>query len=242
MKKKALITGASRGIGRAVALELAGCGYEIWINYRSADEQAQQVCHAVEECGVGARLLKFDIANRQQVRDTLLPLLESDGPVDVLVNNAGIVRDNIFLWMEDEEWDDVITTNLGGFFNVTKAVLPGMTANKSGRIISIVSISAMTGTRGQSNYAAAKGAIIAASKSISKEVARQNILVNCIAPGIIDTDMTKEIPHLDQIKKEIPLRKFGKSEDIAKMVAFLCSDDADYITGSVLNINGGLYG
>ncbi len=242
MKKKALITGASRGIGRAIVLELANSGYDIWINYRKADEKAREVYNSVIKCGVEAKLLKFDVSNRQEVRNTLLPVLEKDGPVEVLVNNAGIVRDAIFPLMKDEEWDEVINTNLGGFYNVTKAVLPTMLVNRKGRIINIVSISAIMGARGQSNYAAAKAAIIAASKSLSKEVARQNILVNCIAPGLIDTDMTKDLPHLEMIKKEIPLRKFGKSEDVAKMVSFLCSDDANYITGSVLNINGGLYG
>lgn len=242
MNKKALITGASRGIGRAVAIELANAGYDIWINYRSSDKAAEEVYEAVVKVGARAKLLKFDVADRQEVRSVLIPVLKEEGNLDILVNNAGIVRDTTFYWMKDEEWDTVINTNLGGFYNVTKAVLPFMVRKKWGRIISITSISGIVGARGQSNYAAAKGAVIAASKSMAKELARQNILVNCIAPGIIETDMTNNLPHLDRIKKEIPLRKFGKAEDIAKMVRFLCSDDANYITGSVVNINGGLFG
>jgi len=242
VNKKALITGASRGIGRAVAIELANAGYDIWINYRSSDKAAEEVYEAVVKVGARAKLLKFDVADRQEVRSVLIPVLKEEGNLDILVNNAGIVRDTTFYWMKDEEWDTVINTNLGGFYNVTKAVLPFMVRKKWGRIISITSISGIVGARGQSNYAAAKGAVIAASKSMAKELARQNILVNCIAPGIIETDMTNNLPHLDRIKKEIPLRKFGKAEDIAKMVRFLCSDDANYITGSVVNINGGLFG
>ncbi len=240
--RKALVTGGSRGIGRAVSLRLARNGFEVWVNYKSRDAEAKETKRLIESAGGTCRLIKLDVSDREQVRSVLGPLLEQAGGVDALVNNAGIAKDNLFAWLTDEEWDQVLATNLGGFYNVTKAVVPLMIPKGWGRIVSIVSISGERGNRGQSNYAAAKAGIIAATRSLAQELARQGILVNAVSPGLIETEMTTsiEIPKAE-LKRLIPSGRYGTPEEVASAVAFLCSDDASYIVGQVLRVNGGLH-
>jgi len=237
---KALITGASRGIGRAIALELAAMGFDVWLNYRSDDEKAKEVVGLIEEKGIKALLLKFDVAQKEQVDSALTELIEKEGPPDVLVNNAGIARDGLMMWMPSKDWTVVTDTTLNGFFNVTKAVLVPMLQRRRGKIINIASVSGVMGNAGQVNYSAAKGGLVAATKALSKEVAKRGICVNCVAPGFIDTDMTKNLP-VKEIVKMIPMQKIGKPEDVAALVGFLASDRANYITGQVIGVNGGVY-
>ncbi len=238
MARIAVVTGASRGIGRACALSLAKDGYEVWANYRSSQSEADSLAAEIEAAGGACRLLKFDVADRAAVADALAPLEET--PAAVLVNNAGITRDGLFLTMSPEDWSSVIETNLGAFYNVTRPVLKGMSRAKGGRIVSIASISGQQGNRGQANYAASKAGIIAATKSIAQEYGRWNILANVVAPGFVATDMVKELPE-KELARQIPLRRFGRPEEIAGVVSFLASDAASYMTGAVLSVNGGLY-
>jgi len=237
---KALITGASRGIGRAIALELSARGFDVWLNYRSDDEKAKEVVGLIEEKGTKALLLKFDVTQKEQVDSALTELVEKEGPPDVLVNNAGIARDGLMMWMPFKDWTAVTDTALNGFFNVTKAVLVPMLQRRRGKIINIASVSGVMGNAGQVNYSAAKGGLVAATKALSKEVAKRGICVNCVAPGFIDTDMTKDLP-IKEIVKMIPMQKIGKPEDVAALVGFLASDRANYITGQVIGVNGGVY-
>lgn len=237
--KIALITGASRGLGAAISLRLAKDGYDIWANYRSNDEAAENLKQEIKAIGRNCLLLPFDVASEIDVNKILGKELENTIP-DVLINNAGFTKDTLMMWMSTDDWTSVTDVTLKGFFLVTKAVLFGMMKKRSGRIINIVSTAGQSGLPGQVNYSAAKAGLIGATKSLAKEVAKRKILVNAIAPGFIYTDMTAELP-IDEIKKNIPIGRFGDPKEVAGVVSFLCSDDATYITGHVLSVNGGLY-
>lgn len=238
-RKIALITGASRGIGAGIALRLARSGYDIWANYRNNHEAAEQLKSKITEIGTNCLLFPFDVSVEQQVNDSLSPFLEKDTP-DVLVNNAGFTRDTLLMWMSTEEWKSVTEVTLLGFFLVTKAVLLGMMKRRSGRIINIVSTAGQNGLPGQTNYSAAKAGLIGATKSLAKEVIKKGVIVNAVAPGFIETEMTEKLP-LAEIVKNIPCGRIGTAEDVAGVVNFLCSDEANYIIGQVISVNGGLY-
>jgi len=236
----ALVTGGSRGIGRAIALRLAGLGYDIWLNYHANHEAAAATRDLISaQAGRHCELLRFDVANPEEVAAILQPRVEEQVP-SVLVNNAGVVRDTALALMSFDEWREVIGTTLDGFFLVTKCVLFGMIQRRSGRVITISSTSGQTGVPGQVNYAAAKAGVIGATKALAMEVARRSILVNAIAPGLVDTDMTAHAP-AEQLLSRVPLSRLGTADEVAGAVAFLCSDDAAYITGQVISCNGGLY-
>jgi 3-oxoacyl-[acyl-carrier protein] reductase len=245
MKNIAIITGGSRGIGKATALELADDGYDIWLNYRSNSEQAQKVKEEIEAKGRECVLIQFDVSSSEDVKDKLKTKVDKLNPdeerISVLVNNAGIIRDNIFHWLTQEEWEEVINTNLNGFYYVTKCVIDHMLKNRHGNIINISSVSGLMGNFGQTNYSASKAGIIASSKALAKEVARSNIRVNVVVPGLIKTDMSKEMQKNKEMKKLIPMRRLGKPEEISGVISFLVSDKASYITGAVINATGGLY-
>ena len=238
-KKTALITGASKGIGAAIAIDLARAGFDIWLNYRRDNAGAQTVAKIIEELGVSCTLLQFDVANEDDVKTILGKALEEKTPF-VLVNNAGITRDNMLFWMESREWKDVLDVHLSGFFHVTRLVIGSMIRQRQGRIVNIVSTSGQTGMPGQTNYSAAKAGLIGATKSLAREVAGRNILVNAVSPGFIETEMTRELP-LDKILPAIPLGRIGTVQEVASVVTFLCSESAGYITGQVLGVNGGVY-
>lgn len=238
MKPRALVTGASRGIGAAIAVELARRGHPVVINFRSNSEQANHVSGRIREAGGHAQLAQFDVADATATTAAIESLL-AEGPIGVLVNNAGIARDAPFPSMKPEEWQDVIRTTLDGFYNVTRPLTMPMARERWGRIVNLSSVSAIAGNRGQVNYAAAKAGIIGASKALAHELAKRNVTVNVVAPGLIETDMTANVPR-DQVMKMIPMRRFGTAEEVAKLVAFLASDDAAYITGQVIGINGGM--
>jgi len=243
MKKCALITGASRGIGRAIAIQLAkDHSYHILINYSVNTLAANTAKELIISEGGSAEIIQFNVQDNKSVAENLNQW-KSDNPddiIEVLVNNAGITKDNLFLWMEADDWNSVVDVSLKGFYNVTNNILQDMIKLKKGRIINIASISGIKGNSGQTNYSAAKGGLIAASKSLSQEVARRGITVNAIAPGFIFSDMTKDLPE-KELKKFIPLRRFGTAEEVAHLVSFIASDKAAYITGEVININGGIY-
>jgi 3-oxoacyl-[acyl-carrier protein] reductase len=238
-RKIALITGASRGIGAAIAVRLANSGYDIWANYNQNQKAAEDLKNAVEKNGSNYILVPFDVSNEKQVNDVLTPLLENTTP-DVLVNNAGITRDMLMMWMSVEEWKAVTDVSLLGFFFVTKSVLLGMMKRKSGRIINIVSTAGLSGLPGQVNYSAAKAGLIGATKSLAKEVIRKGVIVNAVAPGFIETEMIAKLPK-EEIVKNIPAGRIGKPEEVAATVEFLCSENAEYIVGQVISVNGGLY-
>jgi 3-oxoacyl-[acyl-carrier protein] reductase len=235
----ALVTGASRGIGAAIAVRLAQAGYDIWLNYRSNHEAAQEVADQITTLGRQCALVPFDVSDDAASAETLGPLLKEQIPY-ILVNNSGINRDGLLFWMPRENWRDVLNTSLDGFYHVTSRVVGLMMQKKRGRIINIVSTSGQTGMPGQVNYSAAKAGLIGATRALAKEVARSGVLVNAVSPGFIDTDMTKRLPKAE-ILKMVPLRRFGSVAEVAGAVAFLCSDEASYITGHVLNVNGGVH-
>ncbi|MCS6981211.1 MAG: 3-oxoacyl-ACP reductase FabG [Flavobacteriales bacterium] len=238
----ALITGGSRGIGRAVAVRLARPGRMLIINYLSNHKAAEETKRLAEERGAIVHLVPFDCSDAPSVQDVfaeLQPLLP-EGGIDILVNNAGIRRDQLMVTMEPSDWHRVIDVHLHGFFYITRAVLPSMVRRRRGRIVNIVSLSGVQGMPGQTNYAAAKAAVIGATKSLAREVARRQITVNAVAPGFIRTDMIADISENDY-KAIIPAGRFGNPEEVAAVVAFLCSEEASYITGEVIHVNGGLY-
>ena len=238
----ALVTGGSRGIGRAICTKLASMGYNVLINYKGNKEKAEETLQRVKNAGVLGELIPFDVADRQQVQDVLGKWIENnnDKIIEVLVNNAGIKDDVLLMWMKDEQWDNVLSTSLGGFFNVTKIVVNSMLRQRYGRIINVVSLSGLKGLAGQTNYSAAKGGMIAATKALAQEVGKRNITVNAVAPGFIKTDMTAEINE-SEMKQLIPVNRFGTPEEVAHVVGFLATKDAAYITGQVISVNGGLY-
>ncbi len=240
--KYALVTGGSRGIGKAVSLRLAKAGYTVIINYQSNEQAAQETLQAIQSQGGQAELLRFDVSNPESVQSALesWQTAHPEDYIDVLVNNAGIRRDNLLVFMEPDDFEAVLRTNLFSFYHVTRPLLTPMIRHKHGRIINIASLSGITGLPGQCNYAAAKGGLIAATKSLAKEVAKKNVTVNAVAPGFIKTDMTDGLEEAE-LKKTVPMNRFGSAEEVAALVAFLASDDASYITGECISINGGLY-
>jgi len=240
MKKTILVTGSSRGIGKAIALYLAKQGFDLVLHCRSRKAQTEDVIAEVEQLGQSARLLQFDIANRAQCAEQLNQDIDIYGAYYGVVCNAGITADNAFPALTGEEWDSVIHTNLDGFYNVLQPVImPMIRRRQPGRIVTLSSVSGIIGNRGQVNYSAAKAGIIGATKALALELAKREITVNCVAPGLIATDMINELP-LDEIKKMIPARRIGNPKEVAAAVAFLMSEDAGYITRQVISVNGGL--
>lgn len=241
--KYALVTGGSRGIGRAICIQLAkDSDYRILINYNTNKEAAKETLTAVEAEGGQGQILQFNVADAESVTTALTNWQKAheDAIIEVVVNNAGITKDGLFMWMKQEDWHDVINTSLHGFFNVTNHLLQKLLVNKYGRIINMVSVSGVKGTPGQTNYSAAKGGVIAATKALAQEVAKRNVTVNAIAPGFIRTEMTEGLDE-KELKKLIPANRFGNPEEVAHLVSFLASKNASYITGEVININGGIY-
>lgn len=240
--KAALVTGASRGIGREIALELARSGANVAVNYSGSEAKANEVVDEIKKMGKDAFAIKCDVSNSEEVATMVKETIERFGHLDILVNNAGITKDNLIMRMKDNEWDDVININLKGVFLCTKAVTRQMMKQREGRIINIASIVGAMGNAGQANYVAAKAGIIGLTKTTAKELASRNITVNAIAPGFISTDMTDQLPEdvKSEMLKQIPLARLGEPKDIAKMAAFLATDDCSYITGQTLHINGGM--
>ena len=240
--KKALVTGASRGIGREVALELARQGADVAINYSGSEAKANEVVDEIKALGRKAFAIQCDVANSESVTSMIKEVVEQFGRVDILVNNAGITRDNLLMRMKEEEWDSVINTNLKGVFLCTKAVTRQMMKQRSGRIINMASIVGVSGNAGQANYVAAKAGVIGLTKTTAKELASRGITVNAIAPGFISTDMTGELP--EDVQKamldQIPLARFGDPKDIAAVASFLASDASKYMTGQTLHVDGGM--
>ncbi len=238
----ALVTGGSRGIGKAICIKLASMGYNVLINYKGNKERAEETLAEVKGAGTDGELLQFDVANREEVQTVLGGWMEAneDKTIEVLVNNAGIKDDVLLMWMKDEQWDSVINTGLGGFFAVTRIVINSMLKKRYGRVVNVVSLSGLKGLAGQTNYSAAKGGIIAATKALAQEVGKRNITVNAVAPGFIKTDMTAEINEAE-MKQMIPANRFGTPEEVAHAVGFFVTKEAAYITGQILSINGGLY-
>ncbi len=235
-----LVTGASRGIGRSIALRLAALGHDIVVNYASNSAAAEAVADEIVTAGAVCRLLRFDVGQRDAARSALEADVEAHGAYYGVVCNAGICRDNAFPAMSGDDWDAVLSTNLDGFYNVLNPlVMPMIRRRKPGRIVAISSIAGLVGNRGQVNYSAAKAGLIGAVKALALELAKRQITVNCVAPGLIETDMTQELP-MDEIIKMIPMRRLGHVEDVAATVAFLCSAEADYITRQVITVDGGL--
>jgi 3-oxoacyl-[acyl-carrier protein] reductase len=238
----ALVTGGSRGIGRAICIKLAEAGHYVIINYTSQKDEAENTLKLVREKGSDGEIMKFDVSNQPEVDAVLGGWIEKnpDKTIEILVNNAGIRKDQLLMWMSNEEWNSVLDISLGGWYHVTRLIIKGMLVKKYGRVVSVVSLSGLKGLPGQTNYSAAKGAVIAATKALAQEVGRRGITANCVAPGFIKTDMTEGINEKD-FKQLIPLNRFGTAEEVADAVDFLSSDKSTYITGQVLSINGGLY-
>ena len=238
----ALVTGGSRGIGRAVTLRLGAMGYHVLINYLSNETAANETLAQLEAAGGSGELLRFDVGDREAVAAAISGWQQAhpDAYVEVLVNNAGIRRDNLMIWLEEAEWDTVLRTNLDSFYHVTRAVLQPMVLKKYGRIVNVASLSGLKGLPGQVNYSAAKGGLIAATKALAQEVARKNITVNAVAPGFITSDMTEGLDE-KALSKDIPAARFGSPEEVAAVVGFLASKEASYVTGECISINGGLY-
>jgi 3-oxoacyl-[acyl-carrier protein] reductase len=239
----ALVTGASRGLGRAIAIQLAkDHGLYILINYASNQAAAEETLAEIKAAGGAGELLQFNVQTKTEVDIALNTWREKNEEklITVLVNNAGITRDGLFMWMPEKDWDEVLNISTKGLFNVTQNVIQSMLRRRSGRIVNIASVSGMKGVAGQTNYSAAKGAIISATKALAQEVAKRKITVNAVAPGFITSDMTKDLNETE-LKQMIPMNRFGKPQEVADLVSFLVSDKAAYITGEVININGGIY-
>lgn len=242
MDKCALITGATRGIGKQIAITLAKQGYNIALNYRKENEELENTKKEIEKIGVQVLAVKGDVANFEDCENFVKQVIERFGQIDVLVNNAGITKDMLLMRMKKEDFEQVIDTNLVGTFNVTKNVVPYMMKARSGRIINISSVVGISGNAGQTNYSASKAGIIGFTKSLAKEIASRNILVNAVAPGFIETNMTDVLKDdvKQEIAKNIPLKRMGTTQDVANVVKFLASDDSSYITGQVINVDGGM--
>lgn len=242
MDKCALITGATRGIGKQIAITLAKQGYNIALNYRKENEELENTQKEIEKIGVQILAVKGDVANFEDCENFVKQVIERFGQIDVLVNNAGITKDMLLMRMKKEDFEQVIDTNLVGTFNVTKNVVPYMMKARSGRIINISSVVGISGNAGQTNYSASKAGIIGFTKSLAKEIASRNILVNAVAPGFIETNMTDVLKDdvKQEIAKNIPLKRMGTTQDVANVVKFLASDDSSYITGQVINVDGGM--
>ena len=242
MDKCALITGATRGIGKQIAITLAKQGYNIALNYRKENEELENTKKEIEKIGVQVLAVKGDVANFENCENFVKQVIERFGQIDVLVNNAGITKDMLLMRMKKEDFEQVIDTNLVGTFNVTKNVVPYMMKARSGRIINISSVVGISGNAGQTNYSASKAGIIGFTKSLAKEIASRNILVNAVAPGFIETNMTDVLKDdvKQEIAKNIPLKRMGTTQDVANVVKFLASDDSSYITGQVINVDGGM--
>lgn len=238
----ALVTGGSRGIGRAICCKLAEMGFYVLVNYNSSPDEAAITLNLIKEKGSNGELLKFDVARQEEVETALNEWqIRNEGKaIQVLINNAGIRKDALVMWMKNEEWNDVLNTNLNGFFYTTRFLIKDMLISKFGRIINIVSLSGIKGLPGQANYSAAKAGVIGATKALALEVAKKNVTVNAVAPGFIKSDMTKDLDE-SQLKAMIPMNRFGTPEEVAEIVGFLASEKASYITGTVINVNGGLY-
>jgi 3-oxoacyl-[acyl-carrier protein] reductase len=240
--KYALVTGGSRGIGRAICVKLAEMGYYVIINYTSKADEAENTLKLVREKGSNGEIIKFNVADQAEVEGSLGVWLDKnpDKVIEVLVNNAGIRKDQLLMWMSNEEWNSVLGVNLGGFFNVTRIIIKGMLVKKYGRVVNVVSLSGLKGLPGQTNYSASKAGVIGATKALSQEVGRRGITVNAVAPGFIKTEMTEGFNEKD-FKQLIPMARFGTSEEVAEVVGFLASEKASYVTGQVISVNGGLY-
>lgn len=241
--KCALVTGGSRGIGSAICQKLAiDTDYHILINYQSNKEAAEETLKKVIEAGNTGEIIKFNVADAEEVKNALAQWQEAnpEAIVEAIVNNAGITRDGLFMWMNHEDWSQVINTSLNGFYNVTNFFIQKMLRNKYGRIVNLASVSGVKGTPGQTNYSAAKGALVAVTKALAQEVAKRNITVNAVAPGFIKSDMTSQLDE-KELMKLVPVNRFGEAEEVADLVSFLVSKKASYITGEIININGGIY-
>jgi len=240
--KCALVTGGSRGIGRAICVKMAAMGYYVLINYKSNTDEANNTLELVKLAGSNGELLQFNVADKEQIKEVLETWINNNegNDIEVLVNNAGVRDDSLMVWLKDEQWDSVINTSLNSFFYVTRLVLDGMMLNRFGRIINVVSLSGLKGVAGQTNYSAAKAGVIGATKALAQEVGRSGITVNAVAPGFIKTDMTEGLDE-KELKRNIPVNRFGLPEEVAHAVGFLASKEASYITAEVLSINGGLY-
>ena len=238
----ALVTGGSRGIGKAICLRLAAMGYNIIINYTSNDEEALKTQALIKEKGVDAQLMKFDVSVTADADTHIETWIKehTEDTISVLVNNAGIRKDNLLVFISPEDWHRVLNITVDGFYNVTRHVVKSMLSKRKGRIVNIVSLSGLKGMPGQTNYSASKGAIIAATKALAQEVGKRGITVNAVAPGFIKTDMTQDINEADY-KAMVPMNRFGEPEEVAGVVAFLVGEDSSYVTGQVISVNGGLY-
>lgn len=241
--KYALVTGGSRGIGKAIALQLVKeLNYHILLNYHSNKSAAKETANLITQYGVTCELLQFDVSNFKQSKEQLTKWKHNNpnAYIEVLINNAGIAKDGLFIWTKPEDWHAVVQTSLDGFYNVTQAVLKDMLKKRYGRIINIVSLSGLKGNPGQVNYSAAKGAVIAATKALAQEIGKRKVTVNAVAPGFINSDMTADFDEAE-LKKHIPLNRFGEPDEVANLVTFLASEKSSYITGEIININGGIY-